>query len=106
MSSQPSSSSLYLSSSSRDLICGTVSGVVSILICHPLDTIRVRLQTTSALKFTGVSDVINQTIEKEGIKGFYKGMSTPLAAQGIQKATMFFVYGATQRKLQHYRSQF
>ena len=72
---------------------------MSLLVCHPLDTVRVRLQTTSASRFTGPLDVVRQTAQREGLLGFYKGMATPLLSQALQKATMFFAFGGAKRQL-------
>ena len=88
-----------LSPASKDILAGTSAGIVSVLVCHPLDTIRVRLQTAPAGRFTGVTDVVKQTIKGEGVTALYKGITSPLTAQGIQKATMFFSFGAAKRYL-------
>ena len=92
-------SSFHLSPAAKDIVSGTCAGVMSIIVCHPLDTIRVRLQTTTAARFAGVSDVVRQTIGREGPLAFYKGMATPLVSQGVQKATMFFAFGGAKRQL-------
>lgn len=81
----------------KDIAAGTSAGLVSVVVCHPLDTIRVRLQTAPAGRFTGVADVVRQTIKSEGPLAFYKGMAMPLMAQGAQKATMFFSFGYARR---------
>jgi solute carrier family 25 carnitine/acylcarnitine transporter 20/29 len=90
---------LELSPAAKDLLAGTSAGVVSVLVCHPLDTIRVRLQTAPAGRFTGVGDVVRQTIRGEGARALYKGIASPLLAQGLQKATMFFSFGLAKRTL-------
>ena len=92
----------HLSPAAKDIIAGTCAGMMSITVVHPLDTIRVRLQTTTADRFTGFTDVVRQTLRKEGVLGFYKGMATPLVSQGIQKATMFFAFGGAKRQLGPY----
>lgn len=51
---------------------------------HPLDLIKVRLQTMPVPApgerplYTGMMDVARQTIAKDGMIGLYKGMSAPL----------------------------
>ena len=92
----------HLSPAAKDIIAGTCAGMMSIVVVHPLDTIRVRLQTTSADRFTGFADVVRQTLRNEGVLGFYKGMATPLVSQGVQKATMFFAFGGAKRQLGPY----
>lgn len=81
----------------KDIGAGTSAGIVSVLVCHPLDTIRVRLQTAPSGRFSGVADVVRQTVRSEGPLALYKGMAFPLAAQGLQKATMFVSFGLARR---------
>ena len=93
---------VHLSAAAKDILAGTCAGMASIIVVHPLDTIRVRLQTTSAQRFSGLADVVRQTLSREGVLGFYKGMATPLVSQGVQKATMFFAFGTAKRQLGPY----
>jgi len=81
----------------NDIAAGTAAGVVSVLACHPLDTLRVRMQTAPSGRFTGVFDVLSTTVRREGVRALYKGLSMPLLAQGVQKATMFYSFGAARR---------
>lgn len=46
--------------------------------CHRFDTIKVRLQTSSTTHFTGPLDCLRQTLQREGLRGLYKGASPPL----------------------------
>ena len=57
---------------------GGVGGMSLVFVGHPLDTIKVKLQTTSGV-YNGMSDCIRQTIKQDGIKGLYRGMAVPLA---------------------------
>ncbi|ELR14052.1 carrier superfamily protein [Acanthamoeba castellanii str. Neff] len=81
----------------KDLFAGSVAGMVSLAVCYPLDIVRTRLQTTDASRFNGVIDCFAKTVKGEGFLALYKGMSSPLAAQALQKAIMFGAYGAAQR---------
>jgi solute carrier family 25 carnitine/acylcarnitine transporter 20/29 len=81
----------------KDLFAGSVAGMVSLAVCYPLDIVRTRLQTSDASRFNGVIDCFAKTVKGEGFLALYKGMSSPLAAQALQKAIMFGAYGAAQR---------
>eukprot|EP00512_Aurantiochytrium_limacinum_P014407 CAMPEP_0171572320 /NCGR_PEP_ID=MMETSP0961-20121227/4068_1 /TAXON_ID=87120 /ORGANISM="Aurantiochytrium limacinum, Strain ATCCMYA-1381" /LENGTH=342 /DNA_ID=CAMNT_0012127175 /DNA_START=55 /DNA_END=1083 /DNA_ORIENTATION=+ len=104
------------------IAAGSVSGVASTLVCHPLDTIRTRLQTEdfirhrskanasvdlktnidanlSTRKYRGAVDCFSQTVRREGVSALYKGLSGPLAAQAIYKAVMFGAFGLASREL-------
>jgi len=79
----------------NSLVSGSVAGVVAIIVCHPLDTIRVRLQTSN--KFAGAMDCAIQTVRNEGGLALYKGMAIPLLAQAVYKAIMFGGYNGSQK---------
>ncbi|KAI3656778.1 hypothetical protein MP638_004125 [Amoeboaphelidium occidentale] len=61
----------------KGYMAGICSGVAKWFVGHPLDTIKIRLQT-SPDKFNGVIDCIGKTFKNEGIRGFYKGSVPPL----------------------------
>ena len=69
------------------------------VVGHPLDTVKVLLQTQDASnpKFRGTTDCIKSLFVKEGIRGLYKGMSSPLMGVAAINAIVFGVYGNTQR---------
>lgn len=89
----------------KDLTAGSIGGTVSIICCHPLDTVRTRLQVDALSNapgnrlYTGAIDCLRKTIKHEGIRGLYKGMASPLAAQGFYKAVMFGAFGVASRGL-------
>lgn len=89
----------------KNFIAGGVGGSWLVLAGHPLDTIKVRLQTQSAPLpgekplFTGTIDCFFKTLRNEGVRGLYKGMLAPLLGVSPIFAICFFGYG-TGKKLQ------
>ena len=79
-----------------DLASGTVGGLVSTVVGHPLDTVRVRLQAGNSLGMVGG---FRQTLATEGMKGLYKGVMSPITGAMFHNAVLFFVYGNTKRLL-------
>jgi len=74
----------------RNFIAGYCSGICLVLVGHPFDTIKVRLQTEGTSgKFKGPIHCLKETFANEGIKGVYKGMSAPLVLTGGINAIMF-----------------
>lgn len=71
---------------------GTFGGMGGIAMSYPLDTVKVRMQTTRGI-YSGMTDCITKVAKQEGMKTFYKGIAAPLASYGIIKATTFGVYG-------------
>ncbi|KAL5230403.1 hypothetical protein ABZP36_029179 [Zizania latifolia] len=89
----------------KDLIAGTVGGAANLVVGHPFDTIKVKLQSqpTPALgqlpKYAGAVDAVKQTIAAEGPRGLYKGMGAPLATVAAFNAVLFTVRGQMEALL-------
>ena len=77
-----------LSVRTKSLVAGSVSGMASVVVCHPLDTIRTRLQLSSR-RFHGFYHCVKQTVQQESMRGLYKGFLPPFWSQGIYKAVIF-----------------
>ncbi|KDO17215.1 hypothetical protein SPRG_17366, partial [Saprolegnia parasitica CBS 223.65] len=77
----------------KDLNAGTVGGVAGIVAGHPLDTIKVRLQTQCHTSSHGISSSIRAIAASEGFRGFYKGMLSPILSNAPINAVVFAVYG-------------
>jgi solute carrier family 25 carnitine/acylcarnitine transporter 20/29 len=88
-----------LRQSLQDIAAGTVGGLCTVLVGHPLDTIKVRLQTAAPGSGLNMLSCMRLTLREEGIRGFYKGMQSPLAGEGFFNAVQFLVYGASKRWL-------
>lgn len=80
-------------------VCGGFGGVCTVLVGHPLDTVKVRLQTMPIPKagekplYAGTFDCFKKTIANEGVLGLYKGMGAPLASIAPIFAISFFGFG-------------
>ncbi|KAK9470171.1 mitochondrial carrier domain-containing protein [Dipodascopsis tothii] len=57
---------------------GILSGVTKLIVGHPFDTIKVRLQTASTSQFKGPLDCLLKTVRNEGPFALYKGATPPL----------------------------
>ena len=51
----------------RALVAGGVGGVCAVIIGHPFDLVKVRLQTAERGVYSGAMDVVRRTIAREGI---------------------------------------
>lgn len=50
----------------RDFAAGGVGGIFAVVVGHPFDLVKVRLQTAETGVYTGAMDVVRKTIAKEG----------------------------------------
>lgn len=73
-----------------EFIAGWISGAVGLVVGHPLDTIKVRLQTQSV--YRGICDCVVKTYTHEGFRGFLKGMSFPVLSVALSNAVVFGSY--------------
>jgi Mitochondrial carrier protein len=68
------------------LAFGSISGSVGATSVYPLNLVRTRLQASGSSGhpqiYTGVLDVAVKTWEREGWKGFYRGLFPTLAKVG------------------------
>ena len=80
----------------NEFVAGSIGGMCGVVTGHPMDTIRVRLQTQSRTnpQFSSFFDCLKKTVQKErGIRGLYKGMFSPLIGEMGNLAILFGVYG-------------
>lgn len=86
-------------SAAEYFVCGGFGGICTVVVGHPLDTIKVRLQTMpipaagQQALYKGTFDCFKKTISNEGFKGLYKGMGAPLAGVAPIFAISFMGYG-------------
>uniref|UniRef100_A0A8D8T9H6 Congested-like trachea protein n=1 Tax=Cacopsylla melanoneura TaxID=428564 RepID=A0A8D8T9H6_9HEMI len=80
---------------------GGVGGVLTVLVGHPFDTVKVRLQTMSADKpmYTGTFDCFSKIVRNENIVGLYKGMGAPITGVSPIFALSFLGYGTGKKLL-------
>jgi len=88
----------------KDIASGTIGGIAQVVAGHPLDTVKVRLQNQvdvpgQAKQFNGMLDTFRKTIQIEGVRGLYKGATSPLAGAMAHNAGVFFSYGQAKNWL-------
>ncbi|XP_023601409.1 solute carrier family 25 member 45 isoform X2 [Myotis lucifugus] len=66
---------------------------LGLVLGHPFDTVKVRLQTQNT--YRGIIDCTVKTYRHESILGFFKGMSFPIASIAVVNSVLFGVYSNT-----------
>lgn len=91
-------------SPTKNFFAGGFGGICLVSAGHPLDTIKVRLQTMSLSQvpgklppYNGTIDCIRKTFQRERLAGFYRGMATPLVGVTPMYAICFFGYSLGKR---------
>ncbi|CAM9690761.1 unnamed protein product [Ectocarpus sp. 12 AP-2014] len=73
-----------------NFLAGGFGGMCLVIVGHPLDLLKVKLQTGGQYK--GVADAAAKTLRAEGPRGFYRGVSAPLVGVTPIFATCFWGY--------------
>ncbi|KAG0048977.1 hypothetical protein BGZ83_006162 [Gryganskiella cystojenkinii] len=85
------------------LACGTISGSVGATSVYPLSLVRTRLQAQGTPQhpqtYTSTLDVFRKTYEKDGIRGFYKGMVPTLTKVVPAVSISYVVYEYSKREM-------
>uniref|UniRef100_G3PHJ3 Solute carrier family 25 member 47a n=1 Tax=Gasterosteus aculeatus TaxID=69293 RepID=G3PHJ3_GASAC len=73
-----------------DFVSGSFAGACGVAVGYPLDTVKVRVQTQR--QFTGIWQCVAVTFSKEGVHGFFKGMTLPLTTITLTSSVVFGTY--------------
>ncbi|XP_042637308.1 solute carrier family 25 member 48 [Orycteropus afer afer] len=114
----------------EDFAAGWIGGAASVLVGHPLDTVKAECRgnegTTAVVQvrddggqdqggmvvetrlqagvgYRNTLSCIRMVYKKESVFGFFKGMSFPLASIAVYNAVVFGVFSNTQRFLSQHR---
>lgn len=73
----------------RALGAGGFGGICAVVVGHPFDLVKVRLQTAERGVYSSAIDVVKKSIARDGLKrGLYAGVSAPLV--GVTPMCKFF----------------
>lgn len=76
----------------NSILAGSASGIVSTALVYPFDVLRTKMQASAHVAshdLRGPLHVLSQTWKHGGVGALYTGVSLPLAAQAVYKATVF-----------------
>eukprot|EP00948_MAST-09A_sp_MAST-9A-sp1_P003746 g3746.t1 len=100
-------------------LAGQLSGMAGVIVGHPMDVVKTRVQTTSRTasrssqtqfrlpkirrpkKVGKIQYWVSRIYRKDGIGGFYRGLLMPLVCTGAAKSLAFGVYGNVRQLFQH-----
>ena len=79
------------------LALGASSGLIAQSVCHPLDTIRRRLQMKGQV-YSGMTDCVTKIAREEGLQGFYRGV-VPNAVKIVPNNSIRFLVFSMMKDL-------
>lgn len=94
------------SGSSSILLASALSKMAASLATYPHEVIRTRLQnqTKKPYKYKGILHAIELMSKEEGIRGFYKGLSTNLVRTVPSSAMTILTYEIIVKKLDDWKN--
>jgi len=88
----------------KDILAGSAGGIAQCISGHPLDTVKVRLQTqptnVTPLKYQGTLHAFQTIIKEEGATAVYKGVQSPLIGMALMNSVLFLSYGQAKAFIQ------
>ncbi|KAJ4300114.1 carnitine transporter [Collariella sp. IMI 366227] len=77
----------------RSFVAGGFGGVCAVVVGHPFDLVKVRLQTAEKGVYSSAIDVVRKSVAKDGLRrGLYAGVSAPLVGVTPMFAVSFWGY--------------
>ncbi|CAL1681746.1 unnamed protein product [Lasius platythorax] len=86
-------------------VAGISGGVVSTLMLHPLDLIKIRFavndgQTNTGPRYNGLRSALVQIVKTEGVRGLYRGVTPNILGSGSSWGFYFFFYNTIKTSIQ------
>ncbi|KAI6356283.1 hypothetical protein MCOR25_007900 [Pyricularia grisea] len=76
----------------RSFAAGGFGGVCAVVVGHPFDLVKVRLQTAEKGVYSSAIDVVRKSVARDGMRGLYAGVSAPLVGVTPMFAVSFWGY--------------
>ncbi|QSS66519.1 carnitine/acyl carnitine carrier [Histoplasma capsulatum] len=109
MESEPQKQSPAASNASvaqiKSFVAGGAGGICAVIVGHPFDLVKVRLQTAEKGVYSGAIHVVKRTIAREGLaRGLYAGVSAPLVGVTPMFAVSFWGYDLGKTLVRNFSS--
>lgn len=79
-----------------EFFAGWVGGLSTLIVGHPFDTVKVRLQGVAfdhrQVTYRNSMDCALKILKSDGVTGFYRGVAAPMLSVGVANAAMFGTY--------------
>jgi len=88
------------------LLAGVGGGLVSTLVLHPLDLLKIRFAvhdgqaTNLRPSYAGLKSAVREIVTSDGVRGLYAGITPNIVGAGAAWGLYFFFYNAAKSQLQ------
>ncbi|KAG0472422.1 hypothetical protein HPP92_016968 [Vanilla planifolia] len=88
----------------KEYAAGFAAGIATVIIGHPFDTIKVKLQAhntkTHVKEYRNALHCTSRILSTEGVKGLYRGASSSFVGMAFESSLLFGMYSQTKQFLQ------
>nr|XP_043610784.1 mitochondrial arginine transporter BAC1 [Erigeron canadensis] len=88
----------------KHYIAGLVSGVSIVIVGHPFDTVKVKLQKhnteAKGFKYKNGFHCTARILKTEGLRGLYRGATPSFLGMTVESSLVFGIYSQTKQALQ------
>ncbi|XP_024984595.1 mitochondrial arginine transporter BAC1 [Cynara cardunculus var. scolymus] len=88
----------------KHYIAGLVSGVSMVIVGHPFDTVKVKLQKhnteANGFKYKSGLHCTTRILKTEGVRGLYRGATPSFLGMAFESSILFGIYSQTKQALQ------
>lgn len=88
----------------KDYVAGLLAGVATVIIGHPFDTVKVKLQKhnteANGIKYKSGLHCTARILKTEGVKGLYRGATSSFVGVAFESSLIFGIYSQTKKTLQ------
>lgn len=92
------------SSGYKEYVAGLLAGVSSVIIGHPFDTVKVKLQKhntdTHGIKYRNGLHCAARIFKYEGVSGLYRGATSSFVGMAFESSLLFGIYSQMKQSLQ------
>lgn len=85
----------------KGVLAGGITGGIEICITFPTEYVKTQLQLderSAKPRYTGIGDVVKQTVKSHGIKGLYRGLSVLIYGSVPKSAVRFGTFESLKKK--------
>ncbi|KAL6574011.1 Mitochondrial arginine transporter bac1 [Orobanche hederae] len=93
-----------LGSGYREYVAGMLAGVATVIVGHPFDTVKVKLQKhntgANGIKYKSGLHCTAAILKTDGVKGLYRGATPSFVGMAFESSLAFGIYSHTKQLLQ------
>ncbi|KAL1805619.1 hypothetical protein ACET3Z_028687 [Daucus carota] len=92
------------SSGYKEYVAGLLAGVSTVVVGHPFDTVKVKLQKhnteVNGIKYKSGLHCATRILKTEGVKGLYRGATSSFFGMAFESSLIFGIYSQSKKALQ------